>query len=109
DGSMGEAYMTAGQKDVAIKKYEKSLQLDPKNQNAVEQLKKLHGERATMDPKVLHQAAFTVVGIAVRTSNSKETTAEGQIGRCWMRLFQQNVLAKIPNKSDPSIVALYTD
>src|SRR5437764_13214349 len=81
--SLGEAYMKTGQKDLAIKNYEKSLQLDPKNQNAVEQLKKLQGERATMDPKVLYQAAFTVVGIAVRTSNSKETTAEGQIGRCW--------------------------
>ena len=39
--SLGEAYMKAGEKDLAIANYEKSLQLDPKNQNAVEQLKKL--------------------------------------------------------------------
>ena len=39
--SLGEAYMNAGQKELAIQNYEKSLQLDPKNQNAVEMLKKL--------------------------------------------------------------------
>jgi CubicO group peptidase (beta-lactamase class C family) len=39
--SLGEAYMKAGQKELAIQNYEKSLQLDPKNQNAVEMLKKL--------------------------------------------------------------------
>ena len=39
--SLGEAYMKAGQKELAIQNYEKSLQLDPKNENAVEMLKKL--------------------------------------------------------------------
>jgi imidazolonepropionase-like amidohydrolase len=39
--SLGEAYMNNGEKDLAIKNYEKSLQLDPKNFNAVEMLKKL--------------------------------------------------------------------
>jgi CubicO group peptidase (beta-lactamase class C family) len=39
--SLGEAYMKNGQKDLAVENYEKSLQLDPKNQNAVEMLKKL--------------------------------------------------------------------
>ena len=38
---MGEAYAKIGEKDLAIASYEKSLQLDPKNQNAVERLKKL--------------------------------------------------------------------
>jgi Flp pilus assembly protein TadD len=39
--SLGEAYMKAGQKELAVQNYEKSLRLDPKNQNAVEMLKKL--------------------------------------------------------------------
>jgi len=39
--SLGEAYMKAGQKDLAIQNYEKSLQLNPKNQSAAEMLKKL--------------------------------------------------------------------
>jgi Tfp pilus assembly protein PilF len=33
--------MKAGQRDLAIQNYEKSLQLDPKNTNAVDMLKKL--------------------------------------------------------------------
>jgi len=43
--SLGEAYMKADKKDLAIANYEKSLQLDPKNQNAVEQLKKLRAPK----------------------------------------------------------------
>jgi CubicO group peptidase (beta-lactamase class C family) len=43
--SLGEAYMKVGEKDLAIANYEKSLQLDPKNQNAVEQLKKLRAPK----------------------------------------------------------------
>jgi tetratricopeptide (TPR) repeat protein len=43
--SLGEAYMKVGQKDLAVQNYEKSLQLDPKNQNAVEMLKKLKASK----------------------------------------------------------------
>jgi CubicO group peptidase (beta-lactamase class C family) len=39
--SLGEAYMASGDKALAIENYEKSLGKDPKNTNAVEQLKKL--------------------------------------------------------------------
>ena len=39
--SLGEAYMKNGERELAIKNYERSLELDPKNQNAVEMLKKL--------------------------------------------------------------------
>jgi CubicO group peptidase (beta-lactamase class C family)/predicted transcriptional regulator YdeE len=104
--SLGEAYAKTGQKDLAIQNYEKSLQLDPKNQNAVERLKKL---RAQSDPKIVDQPEFTVVGIATRTSNAKEMTVEGVIGRQWVRFMQEGVFGKIPNKADTSIVAVYTD
>jgi imidazolonepropionase-like amidohydrolase len=40
--SLGEAYMNNGEKDLAIKNYRKSMQLNPKNLNAVEMLKKLN-------------------------------------------------------------------
>ena len=43
--SLGEAYMDAGQKDLAIQNYEKSLQLDPKNENAVTMLTKLREQK----------------------------------------------------------------
>jgi CubicO group peptidase (beta-lactamase class C family) len=39
--SLGEAYMDAGKKDLAIANYEKSLQLNPKNQNGANKLKEL--------------------------------------------------------------------
>lgn len=41
--SMGEAYMTRGDKELAIKYYEKSLELDPSNQNARAMLAQLKG------------------------------------------------------------------
>lgn len=105
--SLGEAYMKIGKKDLAIQNYEKSLQLDPKNTNAAERLKKLRGE--AMNLQVLEQEGFTVVGIAARTSNAKEMTAEGVIGKQWGQLMQAGLLAKIPNKADQNIVAVYTD
>ena len=39
--SLGESYMDAGDKAQAITNYKKSLQLNPKNANAVSWLKKL--------------------------------------------------------------------
>ncbi len=39
--SLGEAYMNQGEKELAILNYEKSLELDAKNENAAEMLKKL--------------------------------------------------------------------
>jgi tetratricopeptide (TPR) repeat protein len=39
--SLGEAYMTKGEKELAIKNYEKSLALNPANAGAVDALKKL--------------------------------------------------------------------
>ena len=62
-----------------------------------------------MDPKIVQQDGFTVIGISARTNNAKEMTAEGVIGKMWGRLMQEGLLAKIPNKADPDIVAVYTD
>jgi hypothetical protein len=39
--SIGEAYMNDGQRDLAIKNYKKSLELNPKNDNAKQMLEKL--------------------------------------------------------------------
>jgi Flp pilus assembly protein TadD len=39
--SLGEAYAGAGEKDLAIKYYKKSLELNPRNSGAAEALKKL--------------------------------------------------------------------
>ena len=108
--SLGEAYMNTGQKELAIQNYEKTLQMKADNPNAIERLKKLKGEGDhAMGPKVVEQAGFSVVGVAVRTSNAKEMTADGVIGKQWGRFMQEGILSKIQNKSDASIVAVYTD
>jgi predicted transcriptional regulator YdeE len=62
-----------------------------------------------MNPRVVQQSAFTVVGITARTSNAKEMTPGGVIGKQWARFMQDGVLAKIPNKADKAIVAVYTN
>jgi len=41
--SLGEAYMNKGNKELAIKNYEKSVELDPSNTNAVQIIKRLRG------------------------------------------------------------------
>ena len=43
--SLVEAYLHAGQTDLAIQNYEKSLQLDPENENAVTMLKRLRDQK----------------------------------------------------------------
>jgi predicted transcriptional regulator YdeE len=65
--------------------------------------------QADPNPRVAQQEGFIVVGIAVRTSNAEQTTPAAPIGKQWERLFKEGVLAKIPNKADENIVALYTE
>ena len=43
--SLGEAYMKAGQKELAIQNYSKSIELNPDNKNGVDMLKKLKEEK----------------------------------------------------------------
>ena len=69
----------------------------------------ISGEPAKMEAKVSHVDGFTVIGISARTSNAKEMTADGVIGKVWGRLMQENLLSRIPNKADKNIVAVYTD
>jgi len=67
------------------------------------------GDTKPMEPKLIHHDAFTVVGLAGRTTNAKEQTPQGVIGRCWAELTGKNVLARIPGRADDKIVAVYTD
>ena len=41
--SLGEAYMLSGNKEMAIKFYEKSVELNPNNQSGIEAIRKLKG------------------------------------------------------------------
>jgi predicted transcriptional regulator YdeE len=63
----------------------------------------------TMAPKIVQQPAFTVVGIAVRTDNSRESGPGGMIPRQWQRFVQDGIAAKIPNKVDDKIYVVYSN
>ena len=59
-------------------------------------------------PKPIEQAEFEVIGIEARTNNTQESTGNGAIPKQWQRLFMENVLYRIPDRLDQSIVAVYT-
>lgn len=42
--SLGEAYLAAGQRELAIKNYQKSLELNPQNTNATDALRRINGK-----------------------------------------------------------------
>lgn len=67
------------------------------------------GKVGRMTATISHTGGFTVVGISARTNNAKKMTPEGTIGKLWGRLAQENFLAKVPNRADRNIVAVYTD
>jgi predicted transcriptional regulator YdeE len=62
-----------------------------------------------MNPKAVQRDGFTVVGIAVRTSNAEQMTPARPIGKQWERLMGEGLLAAIPNKEDGKIVAVYLE
>jgi tetratricopeptide (TPR) repeat protein len=43
--SLGEGYLKTGQQDLAIANYEKSVELNPKNQGGIDALKKIREQR----------------------------------------------------------------
>jgi len=60
-------------------------------------------------PQIVEQTGFTVVGIAIRTSNANEKSGKGVIPQQWDRFMNERLLGKIPNKVDSNILAVYTD
>jgi len=62
-----------------------------------------------MEPKIVEQKEFSVIGIEARTNNSREMTGTGIIAKQWDRFFKENMLEKIPDKVDSDIVVVYSD
>ena len=62
-----------------------------------------------MIPQIVEQAGFTVVGIAIRTSNANEMSGKGIIPQQWDRFMKEGVLGKIANKVNSNILAVYID
>ena len=57
----------------------------------------------------LHVDSFTVIGIEARTTNAREASGDGVIGSMWARLASENLLSRIPHRTDSHIVAVYSD
>lgn len=53
-----------------------------------------------------NENGFDVIGIAIRTTN-KDAISKDTITQLWERFFTENALAKIPNKLNDTMVALY--
>jgi predicted transcriptional regulator YdeE len=62
-----------------------------------------------MDPKVVNESGFTIVGIEARTSYAKESSPDGIIGKQWGRVMSEGILNKIPDKANSNIFAVYTE
>jgi predicted transcriptional regulator YdeE len=58
---------------------------------------------------IVSEATFLVAGIAARTSNAREMSGAGIIGKLWERFIRENIAATIPERSDSALVAVYTD
>lgn len=52
---------------------------------------------------------LNLVGIEVRTNNKDEMSGNGQIGKMWMKVFQENFRATIENVQDPYMYAVYSN
>jgi predicted transcriptional regulator YdeE len=64
---------------------------------------------SSMPPKIMEEKEFSLIGIEARTNNAKEMTDGGVIPAQWSKFFSEGVLARIPNKVDANIYAVYTD
>ena len=42
----------------------------------------------SMEPKIVEQPEFSIVGIQVRTSNAKEMTGQGAIPKQWGKFYK---------------------
>ncbi len=51
---------------------------------------------------------FTVIGIAVRTTNKNGQSAK-DIGALWNKFMSEDILSQIPNKIDNTIYSIYTE
>ncbi len=57
--SLGEAYAAQGNRELAVRNYRESLELNPKNTNAVEALKRLEAPAAKIDSTMLDKYVGT--------------------------------------------------
>jgi predicted transcriptional regulator YdeE len=65
--------------------------------------------QTTLQPRIVNQSPFQVIGIAASTSDAKEASPDAIIGKQWHRFMSEDLINKIPNRVDQTIYAVYTD
>jgi predicted transcriptional regulator YdeE len=63
---------------------------------------------AIVSKQVLEQP-FYVAGYQVRTNNAAEASGESKIGPLWQRFLQENLAARIPNRTDADFTVVYSN
>jgi len=63
----------------------------------------------TLTPRIVQEPGFSLIGIPVRTTNAREMSGQGVIGKQWARFLNDGLLNQIPRRVDSDIIALYTD
>jgi len=63
-------------------------------------------------PHISHKTLsdpIVVAGFQIRTTNARELSGEGQIRALWQRFFIENLAAQIPNRTNDSLYAVYSN
>ncbi len=63
----------------------------------------------TVNPRIVQLDAFEVMGIAIRTNNTKEASTDGAIPKLWQRVIQEHALDAVPVQVGQNIYGVYTD
>ena len=58
--------------------------------------------------KSIHENSSYVAGYEIRTNNAREMGGQGEIGKLWQKVMQQNLVAQIPSRTDPALIVVYS-
>ncbi|MDE3196232.1 MAG: effector binding domain-containing protein [Acidobacteriota bacterium] len=61
------------------------------------------------DRTFVHLESFPVTGILARTSNAREATSDGAIGKIWARFIREGLAEKIPHRVSSDPMAFYSN
>jgi len=116
--SLAEAYMTVNERELAIQNYKKSIELNPKNTNGVEALKRLENPPAKIDAATLDKYVGTyelAPGFSIAVTREGETLFAQATGQAKFEMAADSptefhllvVPAKITFAADGSSLTLH--
>jgi predicted transcriptional regulator YdeE len=58
--------------------------------------------------KIIQEESFYVAGYEIRTNNAKEMSGQGEIGKLWQKVMQENLAVQIPDRADSALIVVYS-